>query len=196
MFTKLLTKALSVIVFTSLTGNCLNSDFSTLKTTYEYKQPEIIETTPIEPDVITLLKDEIRYTQNWNDRGEDTTIQVTQYEAYLLMSIASVEALNQGREGMLKVMQTIINRVNSPEFPNTIYDVVSQPGQFSSFTSGAYLKAEITPEVHMALAELEMNKNHDDNLIAFESSSSGSLLLFFDFYETYKDHVFYQLRGE
>lgn len=186
MFKKLLVETLTAIVFTSLTGNCLNPNISIPTTEYE----EAIE----EPDLIELLKEKVRYTQNWDDCGEDTTIQVTQYEAYLLMSIASVEALNQGKEGMLKVMQTIMNRVNSPKFPNTIYDVVSQPGQFTSFTSGAYLNAEITPEVHLALAELEMNRNHDDNLIAFESSKRGSLLLFFDFYETYKDHTFYKIK--
>lgn len=148
-----------------------------------------------EPDVVEMLKEEVRYTQHWDEGCEDHTIQLTQYEAYLLMSVASTEALNQGRQGMLMVMQTIINRVRSPKFPNTIYSVLSQSGQFTSFQNGAYLKADITPEVHMALAELEMNNKHDDNLIAFERSGSSSLLLYFDFYKVYKDHVFYKLKG-
>lgn len=149
-----------------------------------------------EPDVVEMLKEEVRYTQHWDEGCSDHTIQLTQYEAYLLMAIASTEGLNQGEFGMLLIMETIINRVNSPYFPGTVYDVVSQPGQFASFTSGAYLHAKITPEVHTALARLEANNNLDTNPVAFERKDCGSLLDFFDFYMEYKDHVFYKLKGE
>lgn len=186
MFQELITKAVSIIALTTVIGS-LNSNISIPTTEYENSE---------ESDVIAMLKDEVRYTQHWDEGCEDHTIQLTQYEAYLLMSVASAEALDQGTSGMLKVMMTIVNRQRSPEFPNTIYGVISQKGQFTSFSTGAYLTADISPEVHLALAELEMNKNHDDNLIAFESVKNNSLLVFFDYYETFKDHVFYKIKTD
>lgn len=185
MFTNYFIKAFSVIVLITMTTGSLNSDVP--KNTTEYSESA---------DIIELLKEEVRYTKNFDDSGEDNTIQLTQYEAYLLMQIASTEALNQGELGMLMVMETIINRVNNPLFPNSIYEVISQPGQFTSFTSGEYLNAKITSEVHTALARLEANKDHDSSLIAFERADSSNLLLFFDYYKTYKDHVFYKSRGD
>lgn len=178
MYHGLINKIATIVALTSVVTS-LNSNISTDLTTYE------------EPDVISMLKEEVRFTQHWDEGCSDHTIQLTQYEAYLIMSIASSEALNQGELGMLYVMETIINRVNSPLFPNSVYEVIAQPGQFSSFTTGAYLNAKITPEVHMALAKLESNNGLDSNLVAFERKGSGSLLGFFDFYMEYKDHVFY-----
>lgn len=198
MFQKFINKAIDVIVLTSMTGMCLNSEIPTTQTEYEKEPIEIIDTVSIKPtvkksDPVKLIKEEITYTKNWDEGCEDNTIQLTQYDAYLLMSIASAEALNQGKQGMLMIMQTIMNRVNSPDFPNSVYEVVAQPGQFSTFTSGAYKKAKLTAEVHLALAELEMNTCPDEKLIAFESVDNGNVLLtWFEFYKKYKNHVFYK----
>ncbi|MBP5422469.1 MAG: cell wall hydrolase [Paludibacteraceae bacterium] len=195
MSEKLFIKAVDVIVLITMTGLCLNSEVP--KETIEYEkpvpEPVIVETIPIQPDIVTLLREEVRYTKNWDEGCEDHTIQLSYEDAQLLMQIASAEAKNQGVEGMLKIMETIINRTRSDKFPDTVLEVVSEPGQFPTFSSGAYLKAEITPEVHQALAELEKNKSHDDNVVAFETESNGySLLSYFDFYMQYKDHIFYK----
>lgn len=120
-----------------------------------------------------------------HERQCPPTIDVTYEEAQLLMEIASAEALNQGPDGMRLVMSVVINRVNSPEYPNTIKEVIYQPYQF--YTAGMK-KAEITPEVHAALAELEMG-NLTPEIIAFERGSS--LDLFFTPVFTVKDHTFY-----
>ena len=36
------------------------------------------------------------------------------------------------------VASVVINRVNSPEFPNSIYDVINQPGQYAPVGSGYF----------------------------------------------------------
>lgn len=41
------------------------------------------------------------------------------------------EARDQGYEGQLMVAEVTLNRVASPDFPDTICDVVWQPGAFS-----------------------------------------------------------------
>ena len=115
------------------------------------------------------------------------TIEVTQSEAQELMQIASAEALNQGETGMLMVMSVVINRVNSPDYPDTIHGVIHQSHQF--YAKGMK-SAEITPEVHMALARLEMGCLYPD-IVAFERKENNALDVYYSEAFDYKDHTFY-----
>jgi spore germination cell wall hydrolase CwlJ-like protein len=103
------------------------------------------------------------------------------------MEIASAEALNQGEDGMLLVMSVIINRVSSSEYPNTIHGVIHQSHQF--YTKGMK-SAEITPEVHMALARLEMGNLYPE-LVAFERKDNNALDVYYSEAFTHGDHTFY-----
>lgn len=114
-------------------------------------------------------------------------IEVTQAEAQELMQIASAEALNQGENGMLLVMSVVMNRVASPDYPNDIHSVIHAPHQF--YTAGMK-SAQITPEVHLALAELEMGNLYPE-IIAFEKADSNFLNLYYDEAFTFLDHSFY-----
>lgn len=115
------------------------------------------------------------------------TIEVTYAEAQELMEIASAEALNQGEDGMLLVMSVIINRVSSSEYPNTIHEVIHQSHQF--YTKGMK-SAQITPEVHMALARLEMGNVYPE-LVAFERKDNNALDVYYSEAFTRGDHTFY-----
>ena len=53
-----------------------------------------------------------------------------------LVKIVRHEAANQSMTGQLAVAQLVMNRVNSPRFPNTICEVAHQRGQF--FNTDAY----------------------------------------------------------
>lgn len=53
-----------------------------------------------------------------------------------LVKVVRHEAANQSRTGQLAVAQLVMNRVNSPRFPNTICGVAHQRGQF--FNTNAY----------------------------------------------------------
>lgn len=117
-------------------------------------------------------------------------IEIEQSEAVELMQIASAEALNQGIEGMRFVMSVVINRVNSPDYPNTIHDVIHQAHQF--YTAGMK-DAEITPEVHLALAELEMG-NLVPQIVAFETTDNKALNVYYDEAFSYKDHAFFTVK--
>lgn len=122
-----------------------------------------------------------------HERQCPKTIEVTYAEAQELMEIASAEALNQGEDGMLLVMSVIINRVNSSEYPNTIHGVIHQSHQF--YTKGMK-SAEITPEVHMALARLEMGNLYPE-LVAFERKDNNALDMYYSEAFTLGDHTFY-----
>ena len=55
---------------------------------------------------------------------------------YWLSRIISVESGNQPLDGKLAVGTVIMNRVESPLFPDTIYDVIFAPNQFSPAQNG------------------------------------------------------------
>lgn len=197
MFKNVLFKTVVPLCCSALT--VVNSP--TISVTDEYKKPiEIIDTVDLPPshdEVIAALKEEVRYTANWNDRGEDTTIQITYEEADELLRIAFSEAGNQGVLGQLKVMQTIWNRVQSddPYYPNTIHEVIHQKGGFSSVANGTFDTATPTWKTHQALALFESNTQHDSDVIGFETKDNGETLLkYFDFLYEYGDHVFYKIK--
>ena len=153
---------------------------------------EIIETIPIVPDVMILLENEVRETKGWDEDISDNTIQITQADAEMLMKIAWSEAGNQGVEGQARVMMVVWNRVLSPNYPDTVYGVISQRGQFESFINGTYNIAQPTYETHEALALFEKNLQHDDSIIAFETKVNGrSLEKYFTYCYTQGEHDFY-----
>lgn len=64
----------------------------------------------------------------------------TYYDAdslYWLSRIIYCESGNQSLAGKIAVGNVVLNRVNDPKFPNTIYDVIFQKNQFSPAASGS-----------------------------------------------------------
>ena len=163
----------------------------------EPKKIEIVETVPIEPDVVTLLENEVRYTRDWEKDCIDNTIKVNYQDAQILMRIASAEALNQGTYGMFLIMQTVWNRVNSPDYPDDVWSVVTQPYQFEPIMNGSYYTVDIPPEAHEALALLESNLNADEEIVAFESvTNNASLTRYYDVAYEYEGHCFYKKKND
>lgn len=79
----------------------------------------------------------------------------TYEESQLLMHLAEAEAGNQGEDGMWLVMSVVMNRVNDPDWPDNITDVIYQKNQFSPVSDGRLNKVELSKEVHTALARIE-----------------------------------------
>lgn len=161
------------------------------------KQKEITETIIPEenPDVVELLKEEVRFTMHWEEDCSDTTLQISQEDAERLLKIAEAEAGDQEVDGMLKVMQVVMNRVQSPEYPDTIEEVITQPHQFQTVENETYYTAVPSVKAHLALAELEKNLNPDTSIIAFEMiTNSKSLERYFVYAYTFGGHDFYVKR--
>ena len=59
-------------------------------------------------------------------------------EAYILTRIAMAEAEGEDTEGKALVILTVLNRVEAPQFPGTIAEVVEQRNAFSSYSNGRY----------------------------------------------------------
>ena len=74
----------------------------------------------------------------------------------LLAAIIWCEAGNQPYDGMVAVGQVVMNRVKSGSFPNTIAEVLNQPGQFTPASAGtlqASLAAGINATCYAAASD-------------------------------------------
>jgi len=86
------------------------------------------ETGAVEVQVNFGEADEALYENRWG-------IQLTDEEIDLLAKILWVEARGESEGGQQAVVEVIFNRMVSGDFPNTLYDVLSQknPVQFASW---------------------------------------------------------------
>ena len=90
----------------------------------------------------------------------------------LLALVTLAEAEGESEEGKRLVIDTILNRVDSDIFPNTIYDVVYQSGQFSSMWNGRALRVCVTEEVRELVREEIMVRSNRD-VIYFTAGKYG-----------------------
>lgn len=99
---------------------------------------------------------------------EDTEEQIQEEirlgEMELLAQLVEAEAGNQPFEGKCLVVDVILNRVESDEFPDSISEVIFAPGQFSVVKNGAFEKAawNMQESDYAAVAvEMELHQNKD-----------------------------------
>ncbi len=71
----------------------------------------------------------------------DTASSAGADDTSLLAALIYCEAGNQSYDGMVAVGAVVMNRVNSPSFPNSISEVIYQGGQFTPASSGALASA-------------------------------------------------------
>ena len=72
------------------------------------------------------------------------------YEIELLAKAAFREANTLGTEGMINAVSVIINRVLSDKFPDTVYGVLSQSGQYACW-NGSGISGTPTDEAYEAV---------------------------------------------
>lgn len=121
------------------------------------------------------------------EEGEEI---MTKQEQELLMKLAYAEAGNQGVEGMWLVMSVVINRKNSPDYPNSIAGVIYQKNQFATVKNGALDRAIITDNCRKALERI-LSGDVKENIIGFETTKSKVLDKWFKAAFEHRDHRFY-----
>ena len=140
--------ALALVLCLTVTSNQLGDKQSTLG----LSNAQVSFTTETE-SVVTFDRNELRVVTLYNEESESIAkvaadevikgetkenrwgIQLTEEEIELLAKILWVEARGESEEGQEAVVEVIFNRIVSEEFPNTLYDVLSQknPTQFASW---------------------------------------------------------------
>ena len=100
--------------------------------------------------------------------------QVTDEDIWLIAWITMGEAEGECEEGKRLVIDTILNRVDNNSFPDTIYDVIYQPSQFSCVWDGRLDRTAATEEVCQLVREELINRCNYE-VLYFTAGGYGKL---------------------
>lgn len=107
------------------------------------------------------------------DTQEQIDEEILLGEMELIAQLVEAEAGNQSFEGKCLVVDVILNRVESPDFPNTITEVIFQEGQFSVITNGAFEKAAWNmKDSDYAAVSCEMALHSNRDVLYFNNCSN------------------------
>ena len=113
----------------------------------------------------------------------ETKERFTENERYLLAKIAMAEAEGESTKGKALVMQVILNRVSSDEFPDTIGEVIFQHNgdcyQFTTVKNGRIYKNEPNDDCWEALELIESGWDESKGALYFEAKTD---IVFIDKY--------------
>ncbi len=104
-------------------------------------------------------------------------------DLYLLAKLINAEAGSDWltEDFRLCMGEVVLNRVASPEFPNTLYDVAYQPGQYSSVTTAAF--ANLIPGegfVDIALRLLQGERQMVESVVYQSSYVQGEIFAVYE----------------
>jgi N-acetylmuramoyl-L-alanine amidase len=91
------------------------------------------------------------------EKSNSNKISISENEIDLLARIVRAEAQTEPFEGKVAVATVVLNRVESPKFPNTIKKVIYQRGQFQPVRNGQINKpadGESIKAVYAALSDM------------------------------------------
>lgn len=80
----------------------------------------------------------------------------------LVALVTMAEAEGENEYGKRLVIDTILNRVESRHFPNTIREVIYQPNQFTSMWNGRINRCSVDDEICQLVMEEFLNKTNDE----------------------------------
>lgn len=95
---------------------------------------------------------------------------ITPEEAELIAKTVQAEAGNQNFEGRRLVAATILNRKESPDFPDEVEEILSQENQFTTY--GKLDKTEATWQDRLAV-KMETESRINDEVIFFRTGHYG-----------------------
>lgn len=105
--------------------------------------------------------------ENRVDLTTASTLHDTSDDLYWLAHIISAESQGEPMEGKIAVGNVVLNRVASPDFPDTVYDVIFDPrwgGQFEPVRNGTVYDEPTAESVQAAAACLSGANTAGDSL--------------------------------
>lgn len=106
----------------------------------------IVAETPIYEETEVHIREDLYFAEPIIEETETRTESDLEEEEHmdnleLLAQLVEAEAGNQDQVGKRLVVDVVLNRVDSPNFPNTISEVIYQPNQFSCVKDGGLERA-------------------------------------------------------
>lgn len=104
--------------------------------------------------------------------SEDKVPSISDKDVELIALVVMAEAEGEPELGKRMVISTILNRMDSKHFPNTIYDVLYQRSQFTCMTNGRVERCEVRDEI-LVLVEEELIDRTNQDVIFFSAGKYG-----------------------
>lgn len=87
---------------------------------------------------------------------------ITQEEIDLIASVTMAEAEGETELGKRLVIDTILNRMDDPHFPDTVHDVIYYPNAFSVMWNGRIDRCHVMPEIVELVKEELLNRTNSE----------------------------------
>lgn len=125
--------------------------------------------------------------------GNEVTLEIQsmqdakqEYEYELICRCVEAEAGNQSLIGKRLVADVILNRVDDPRFPNSVKEVIYQPGQFAVVANGSIYTVTPSEETKQAVS-MELIERVEREIVYF---NSGDYPSYGEKYERVGGHYF------
>ena len=128
------------------------------------KEP-VVEKTKVTKKTKTVKKKDISLSRQKS--------QVSEEDIKLLALVTMAEAEGESEKGKRLVIDTILNRVDSKQFPNTIRGVVYQKNQFTSMWNGRINKCYVKKDIRRLVVQ-EINRRTNRNVMYFTAGRYGN----------------------
>lgn len=103
----------------------------------------------------------------------ETAERFTEKEKYMLAKIAMAEAEGCKIKAKELVIHTVLSRIESDMFPNTVEEVIFQKNQFTPISDGRWNKVEPNEECWRALENV-LSSSESKDILFFESCKGDS----------------------
>ena len=131
---------------------------SILTESLELLGPKIEEMIADEVETINIVEPIIEAEET----VDEPIISVSNEDIELLALVTMAEAEGESEEGKRMVIDTILNRVDSERFDNTISEVIYAPNQFTSMQNGRVNRCYVADDIYqLVIEELTNRTNYD-----------------------------------
>lgn len=185
---KMILPAISILIASSLMivgGSGIKKDTKDIADTISTEEISITETetvettehvpeeTIIEPEETTIEPEETIFIEP-EPVEPIQKVYLSEDELELLAIITMAEAEDQPEYGQRLVIDTILNRVDSPEFPNTIHDVIYSPNQFTCVWNGRADRCYVMDSIYQLVLEECASRSNYDVMFFCEGGYAGN----------------------
>ena len=123
---------------------------------------------PLGPKIEEMIADEVETIDivepiiEAEETVDEPIISVSNEDIELLALVTMAEAEGENEEGKRMVIDTILNRVDSERFDNTISEVIYAPNQFTSMRNGRVDRCYVADDIYqLVIEELTNRTNYD-----------------------------------
>lgn len=104
----------------------------------------------------------------------NSTVSASSYEKDLLARLVRAEAESEPYAGKVAVAEVVLNRLDSPDFPNSISAVINQRGQFSPVSNGAINRPADAESKRAVKEALSMDRSRGAGSLFFYNAKTAS----------------------